>query len=46
MSEDVIFCPCCKGKGHVFFALLLINPITWLLAPFERNDINGLTRCP
>lgn len=43
--DDIILCPSCKGKGHVFFAIsLLVLGIGFLLGPFERNNPNGITR--
>lgn len=37
-------CPSCKGKGHVFEAASLLLLINIFLAPFERNNPNGMTR--
>lgn len=44
VSEEKRICPSCQGKGRVFFAVTLLSPIFWLIAPFERNDKNGVTR--
>lgn len=39
-----IECKNCKGKGHIFNAISILNPIMWCMAPFETNDKAGLTR--
>lgn len=46
MSEKTFICPNCKGKGHVLDGAGTIAgmPIVWVMALFERNDPNGLTR--
>jgi len=42
-KEKRIICPSCKGKGHVFDAASIFG-FTIIVALFERNDANGLTR--
>ena len=37
-------CPSCKGKGHVFEAVTLFCVLLWVVAPFERNNSEGITR--
>lgn len=39
-------CPSCNGKGHVYDAVSLLCVLFWVIAPFERNDPNGLSRDP
>lgn len=41
-----MICPNCQGKGHVFDIVSIIGTLGFglLLAPFERNDTQGLTR--
>jgi DnaJ-class molecular chaperone len=39
-----IECKNCKGKGHVLDAVTLLWPVFWFLAPFEKNNKNGVTR--
>lgn len=43
-QDAIVQCPSCGGKGHVFFAPSLFNVVCWFIAPFERNDANGVTR--
>lgn len=44
-NGDIIKCPSCKGKGHVYDACTLLLPIFgWIMAPFERNNPDGFTR--
>lgn len=42
----MITCPSCKGKGHVYDAIIgLLCPVFgWLLSAFERNNPEGFTR--
>ncbi|MDP3710675.1 MAG: hypothetical protein Q8R29_03055 [bacterium] len=43
--NKLVLCPSCKGKGHVYEAMTLLIPFWgWILAPFERNNPNGVTR--
>ena len=47
MSDaQVIVCANCKGKGHVLDAVaaVMMPVLGWVLAPFERNDPDGITR--
>jgi DnaJ-class molecular chaperone len=42
----VVWCPCCKGKGHVLdaFPVIFIPVLGWALAALETNNPEGLTR--
>jgi len=48
VMENIIKCPSCKGKGHVFDSFTLLNPVFWPFGFFETNNKNGCTReqCP
>lgn len=43
-----VVCPNCQGRGHILVGASMLSPLSWFLAPFERNDPDGLTRgeCP
>jgi len=44
-SGDYVYCPCCKGKGHVFDSVIIaFFVIGWILALFEFNNPNGISR--
>ena len=43
-DRDLVRCPNCKGKGHVFMAVSVLCPFLWPLALFEGNDRDGVTR--
>ena len=43
-KNDIIICPSCGGKGHVFDGIALLTIIGIFTALFERNNPDGLTR--
>jgi DnaJ-class molecular chaperone len=45
MKEFVnVRCPTCKGKGHVLSGAIALFPPLWIVALFERNDEDGVSR--
>ena len=44
-ENEIIKCPSCKGKGHVYDACTLLCPIFgWFMGPFETDNPRGFTR--
>jgi DnaJ-class molecular chaperone len=44
MPTEKHTCQSCKGKGHVFDAITLLHPVMAVMAIFQRNDMDGITR--